>query len=74
MSLYSSKRLHSYNWQDLPIDKDVIDRVQYLAKDEGAPIIETALLIFTWKQKDTDEEYDDDNELINTHIGSDKEN
>ena len=58
MSLYSSKRLHSYNWQDLPIDKDMIDRVQQLAKEEGAPIMETALPIFTWKQRDTDEEYD----------------
>ena len=32
MSIYSGKRLNSYIGEDLPIDQDVIDRVDQLAR------------------------------------------
>ena len=37
MSLYSVKRLHSYIWEELPIDQDTNDRVEQLA-EEGVNI------------------------------------
>jgi hypothetical protein len=39
MSLYTGKRLHSYNWIELPIDDEVIDRVHELAQNEGQKIL-----------------------------------
>ena len=51
MSLYSGKRLHSYNWEELPIDDGVTDRLESLAEDEGAPVMESALPMFTWRQR-----------------------
>ena len=33
MSLYIGKILHSYEWTDLPIDKDVIEQVNQLSSD-----------------------------------------
>ena len=37
MSLYSGKRMHSYEWKELPIDEEVIARVEELAEEEEAP-------------------------------------
>ena len=34
MSLYSGKRLHSYIWEELPIDQDIIDRLEQLAREK----------------------------------------
>ena len=36
MSLYTGKRLHSYQWTELPIDDDVIAQVRGLAEGENA--------------------------------------
>lgn len=36
MSLYSDRRIHSYEWKELPIDKEVINRVEELATEEDA--------------------------------------
>ena len=47
MSLYSGKRVHSYNWTDLPIDNDVIHRVEELAKEEEAAIMTKGYPVFT---------------------------
>ena len=54
MSLYSGKRVHSYNWTDLPIDNDVIHRVEELAKEEEAIIMTKGYPVFTWKHRDLD--------------------
>lgn len=51
MSLYSGKQIHSYNWQEIPIDDDVTERIRELAEKEGAPVMETALPTFTWRQR-----------------------
>lgn len=48
MSLYTGKRLHSFKWQELPIDQDVIDRVEQLAKMEGQPIMPGNFPLFEW--------------------------
>ena len=32
MSLYTGKRLHSYIWEEMPIDQETIDRVDQLAR------------------------------------------
>ena len=40
MSLYSGKRLHSYIGEELPIDQDVIDRVEQLAREEKQPVLD----------------------------------
>ena len=37
MPLYSGKRIHSYEWTELPIDEDITDRVEELADLEEAP-------------------------------------
>ena len=34
MSLCTGKRIHSYIWEELPIDKDVIEKVEPLAMSE----------------------------------------
>ena len=51
MSLYSGKRIHSYEWKELPIDEDVISRVEELAEEEEAPEMKRGYPIFTWKQR-----------------------
>ena len=33
MPLYIGKRLHSYIWEEIPIDQDKIDRFDQLAKE-----------------------------------------
>ena len=39
MSLHSGKRIHGYEWQELPIDEHVIEQVGDLAKTEEQPIM-----------------------------------
>ena len=51
MSLYSGKRIHSYEWKELPIDEEVITRVEELAEKEEAPEMKRGYPIFTWKQR-----------------------
>ena len=51
MSLYSGKRIHSYEWKEVPIDDDVIARVEELAEEEEAPEMKRGYPIFTWKQR-----------------------
>ena len=54
MSLYSGKRVHSYNWKELPIDDDVNDRVEELASKEGATEMQRGYPTFVWKQRELD--------------------
>ena len=51
MSLYSGKRIHSYEWKELPIDEEVIARVEELAEEEEAPEMKRGHPIFTWKRR-----------------------
>ena len=55
MSLYSGKRIHSYEWKELPIDEEVIARVEELAEEEEAPEMKRGYPTFTWKQRFIDE-------------------
>jgi hypothetical protein len=48
MSLYSGKRLHSYKWDELPIDDDVINRVEELGDIEDAPVMADGYPMFEW--------------------------
>ena len=48
MSLYTGKQLHSYNWQELPIDDETINRVEDLAKDEKAKQLSDKYPAFEW--------------------------
>ena len=34
MSLHTGKRLHAYEWEELPIDDEVINRVEELAGNQ----------------------------------------
>ena len=40
MSLYSIKMLHSYIWDELQIDQEVIDRIEMLAIGEKKTILD----------------------------------
>jgi hypothetical protein len=51
MSLYDGKRLHSYEWKELPIDDDVISRVEELATREDAPTMINGYPVFTWARR-----------------------
>ena len=48
MSLYSGKRLHSYEWTELPTDDEVISRVDHLETNENAPTMINGYPVFTW--------------------------
>jgi hypothetical protein len=51
MNLHSGKRIHSFEWTELPIDEDVISRVKDLATNEqvkGRPIIREQYPLFEW--------------------------
>jgi len=51
MSLYSGKRNYSYEWKELPIDEDVMDRVEEIATNEEATEMKRGYPIFTWKHR-----------------------
>ena len=76
MSLYSEKRIYSYEWAQLPIDDDVADRVEELADLEEAPEIKRGYPIFKWKQNVLEvlglHAENEDMDLLNVHGG--KEN
>lgn len=46
MSLYSSKRIHGYTWEELPIDEYVIERVESLAEGEKQAIMHKCMPSF----------------------------
>ena len=48
MSLYTRKLIHSYKWDELPINEYVMERVEYLAKDKDQPVIHDGYLFFEW--------------------------
>ena len=48
MSLHSGKRIHGYNWDELPIDDYVIERVEALAMEQGQPLVHDVVPSFEW--------------------------
>ena len=74
MSLYTGKRLHSYHWKSLPMDKDVIDRVHELASAEKQPITIDGMPLFEWNigvpidDIDDDTDDDDTSQILNHDI------
>ena len=51
MSLKTGHKLHRYNWIELPISDDVIDRVEQLVEDQGQPLMDNGP-IFEWNPGD----------------------
>ena len=39
MSLETGKRIHRFQWDILPISKDVLDRVNAIAMHQGHPLV-----------------------------------
>ena len=66
MSLYTGKKLHSYDWIETPIDDEVISRVEELAKNEGQPLITDNMSLFEWGLGNmiAEEAIDEDNEVF----------
>jgi hypothetical protein len=48
MSLYTGKRLHSYEWTELPIDDDVVTTIKILARKEKGPVVKDKYPMFEW--------------------------
>ena len=48
MSLYTGKRLHSYIWEEIPIDQDTINRVNQIAPEEKQPVLDNKQPLFEW--------------------------
>ena len=48
MSLYTGKRVHSYIWEELPIEDGVIQRVEELAEIEKQPVLVYYNPLFEW--------------------------
>ena len=48
MSLWTGKRIHGYNWVELPISEEVIQQVESLAIKENQPLLVDGIPIFEW--------------------------
>jgi hypothetical protein len=48
MSLYTGKKIHGYIWNEIPIDDDVISRVEELADKENQPLLIDDHPLFEW--------------------------
>jgi hypothetical protein len=70
MSLYSGKKLHGYEWHELPITDEVISQVEELAKDQKAPLIKNNYPMFEWMPGVP---ILDDNETEDTNANEDNE-
>ena len=35
MSLYTGKEIHGYDWKELPINDEVIDRIDEIAREQN---------------------------------------
>ena len=67
MSLHTGRELHTNEWDELPIDEEVIARVEELAENEGQPELPDQYPLFEWSpgnliDDDDDPNDDDDNE------------
>ena len=88
MSLNTGKRIHSKNWDQLPIDEFVIDKVKELADKEEQPAIQNKCPLFEWgvgieiednsdiveqNQEELNESIDIRDDLINQAIVTDND-
>ena len=48
MSLHSGKRIHGFQWDELPIDEHVIERVEALAEEQDQPLMHRGKPCFEW--------------------------
>ena len=48
MSLYTGKRLHSYEWNELPISDEVVDIVEALAEEQKARLMADGYPMLEW--------------------------
>ena len=60
MSLYTGKRLHSYIWEEIPIDQDIIDRVDKLAREEKQTLLDNSQPLFELLPGKEIEDYQND--------------
>jgi KUP system potassium uptake protein len=75
MSLSTGKRLHCYQWTELPVPDYVIDRVEDMAAQEDQPIMTNGYPIFEWSpgvpilnEDETEGEEHEEAELENEDI------
>ena len=48
MSLHTGKRIHGFQWDELPIDEHVIQRVEALATEQKQPLMNRGKPCFEW--------------------------
>ena len=60
MSLYTGKRLHSYIWEEIPIDQDTIDRVDKPSREEKQAVLDNNQPLFEWLPGKQIEDYQND--------------
>lgn len=48
MSLHTGRQIHSNQWEELPIDEDVIRMVEEQARDEEQPLFPDKYPMFEW--------------------------
>ena len=48
MSLHTGKRIHGFQWDELPIDEYVIERVEALAEEQNQPLMHRGKPCFVW--------------------------
>ena len=60
MSLFTGRELHSNNWDELPIDEEVIAKVEQMAKDQDQPFLPDKYPMFEWSPGTLIEDEDDE--------------
>ena len=65
MSLWSGRKIHAYEWEELPIDEEIIDKVKELALKEKQPKLVDGLPIFEWNSKYIMEDNINDSDVSN---------
>ena len=48
MSLHTEKRIHRFQWDEIPIDKHVIERVEELSEEQNQPLMHRGKPCFEW--------------------------
>ena len=71
MSLHSGKRIHGYEWEELPIDEHVIERVEALAVAEKQPIMHRGMPSFEWAPGIPIEDDDEIDPELQTPVNND---
>ena len=52
MSLITGRKLHAYKWVELPINDEIIERVNVLALEEKQPILSNGTILVEWGRND----------------------